>query len=84
MAKFTIEITENKIIETLDFMDKQFKNTWVPDDTGSHTIEKSFETQVEKAFPHIDAYALDKIEDLGFSDHDEIQEILEELSEYEE
>lgn len=82
MAKYTVEITENGMVQTIEFMGKQFKNTWVSDDNGSHTLEQAFEAQAEKVLsPHDEI--LEKIEEISFSDDDEIQEIISELSEYE-
>jgi hypothetical protein len=83
MAKFTVEITESKVIKTFDFMGKKFVNTWVPCSYGSKCLEKALEYQVQEAFPNIDEEALEQVEQLDIDD-DETQDAITELSDYEE
>lgn len=83
MAKFTVEISETKIIKTLEFMGKTLTNTWIQCPYGSKTIEKSFEDQVKEALPDVDDDDMEQIEQLDFGDEDEIQEAISELSDYE-
>lgn len=83
MAKFIVSITENQIIKTLEFMGKTFVNTWVEQPYGSKTIEKSFEDQIQEAFPDIEDNVLEQIEYLDSGDEDEIQDAILELSDYE-
>lgn len=80
MASFKTDVYPDKIVKTLTFRGSDFVNTWVPDSTGSHTLEKPFEEQVMKQFPDMtDAL----IEDLGASDEDEVQEIMQYLTDCE-
>lgn len=83
MAKYIVQITENQIIKTLEFMGKTFVNTWVQQPYGSRTIEKSFECQIQEAFPDIEDDALEQIEYLDSGDEDEIQDAISELACYE-
>lgn len=77
MASFKIEIYPDKIVKTLTFRGTNFVNTWVPDSTGSHTLEKPFEDQALKKFPDM-THA--EFEDLNASDEDEAQEIIQYLT----
>ena len=84
MAKFTVEITESKVIKTFDFMGKKFVNTWVPCSYGSKCLEKALENQVQEEFSGIDEEVLEQVGWLDIGDDDEIQDALAELSDYEE
>lgn len=80
MARYITEITADGIVETLEFMGRKFVNTWVNDST----LEQDFYTQIRSTFPDIDNDILNSIDDLSASDFDEINEVMIELTEYEE
>ena len=84
MAKFTVEVTESRIIKTLEFMGKKFTNTWVPCFYGGKALKKALNYQVQKTFPDIDEEVLEQVEQLDIGDDDEIQDAITELSDYEE
>lgn len=83
MTKFTVEVTATSLVKTLEYAGMKFINTWVPCDCGSKTLEKSFGHQVKEAFPNISEELLGLIDDLDSGDEDDIQELLQEIDEYE-
>lgn len=84
MAKFKVEWSSEKIIKTLTFMGKEFLNTWVPTESGSRTLEKSFEHQVKQQFSDLPEDITELLGDIDCLDEDEVLEALEQLSLYEE
>jgi len=84
MAKFKVEWQSEKIIKTLTFMGKKFLNTWVPTESGSRTLEKSFEYQVKTQFSDLPEDITELLGDIDCLDEDEVLEALEQLSLYEE
>lgn len=80
MANYKIEIDEDKIVKTLNFMGKDFVEEWCPRRT---CYVDSFVAQVARAFPHLGEYEMDIIKSLYTMDEHEIMEAMDELSEYE-
>ena len=80
MAKYMVEITEDKIVKTLNFMGKDFVEEW---EEGGRLCHCSIERQVEKTFPDLGDYEMDIIENLYTMDEHELVEAMDELSEYE-
>jgi DNA-binding MarR family transcriptional regulator len=77
--KYTIEITKDNIIKTLEYKGKTFVETWVNEYDGfchRHTIGQTLEQQIEKA---------DKVDELqdfmdAYDDINEIWDIVENMS----
>lgn len=80
MASYKIEINEDKIIKTLNFMGKDFVEEWEEGGTHCHIC---IEAQVDQAFPKLGEYEMDMINNLYTMDEHELVETMAELTEYE-
>ena len=83
MAEYTITYkADGEVHHRLDFMGRTFDYTMKPCKMGFKSDKKSFEDQVEEAFPEIDEETLCAIEEMTFGE-DDAQDAVVLLTQYE-
>lgn len=82
MAKYKMEISQNKIVKTFSFLGKEFIEVWgeIEGSWGSKTF---IEQDVIDTFPFLDPDITDIIEELTSFDEDEMMDAITELTKYE-
>lgn len=83
MAKFTVEITPQKVTKTLSFMGLDFTEVWEPDENNCWRIQTIIAEKVKSALPNLDEDIVEIIKDFTVLDEDEMMEALETLTDYE-
>ena len=83
MAKWNLEIKEDRIVKTLYFMEKVFEEVWEEDADGMWGSKTVIDHEVFAAFPIMDTEISNIIEELTGYDEDEMVEALATLTEYE-
>jgi len=84
MAEYRLTFTADGVTKhELDYKGKTFDFSMIPDETGKTSDKRVFDAQVSEVFPNEDEEVLLALEELGFADEDEIEDILSLLTEYE-
>ncbi|MOA50760.1 hypothetical protein D3C78_1738270 [compost metagenome] len=83
MAQLVITYTsDGKILSELTYKGEKFSYTMIPDGYGKTSDKAGFEYQISDRFPD-DEGVLEHIEELAWADEDEIGDILNSISDYE-
>lgn len=77
MASYKMEIDNGIITKTLNFMGRDFTEKWEEEQSFCRSC---IESQVMRAFPELEHYYAEIIEEFTCLDEDELLEALEELS----
>jgi hypothetical protein len=84
MAEYKVTYTsDGKVKHELNYKKEEFSYTMIPDEHGKTGDKKSFAFQVADKFPNEDEEIIEVVDELTYSNEDEIEEILELLTRYE-